>query len=179
MTYFTNKNSLAWFKMAFQLIMLQMRTPISIFLHGIVRTWRTQTDLCIFCIALLWWSLTKNRVTISPLIELSLSVAVHTHMCTHIYLMWHKCQPSAAITALVSDFVSYFGSHNCWFMSLRLSDENSVHPLTKSSFTHQFNVSDCTRFTLNGLMVMKIDLKLTHVIICTPNRVQWHYHHVG
>lgn len=34
-----------------------------------------------------------------------------------IYLTWHECQPSAAITVLLSDFVSHFGSHYCWFMS--------------------------------------------------------------
>lgn len=36
----------------------------------------------------------------------------------HIYQMWHECQPSAAITALVSDFVSHSGSCSRWFMSL-------------------------------------------------------------
>lgn len=29
-----------------------------------------------------------------------------------------KCQPSAAIALLLSDFVSHFGSHYCWFMSV-------------------------------------------------------------
>lgn len=36
----------------------------------------------------------------------------------NVYVTWRECQPSAAIALLLSDFVSHFGSHYCWFMSL-------------------------------------------------------------
>lgn len=65
----------------------------------------------------------------------------------NIYLMWHRCHPSAAIAVLLTDFASFFGSCCCWFMS---PSPGAICPADKI----KFHTSVQCQLPLPGVLIL-------------------------
>lgn len=129
-----------WFKRLSTLSLSKLESPsVLMAARSCVGAWKHWGRRNILAYSGLHWSkLVKNIVRatkcdVSPLIELSPWL-----FALNIYLMWHKCQPSAAIACYwvtLSVILAATTADSC------LSLQSSLHLLTKSSFTHQFNVN--------------------------------------